>query len=91
MVQLVIPGIYKVPNLDFSTLFKREVAPWLVWFSWLCIVPQSEASLVQFLLRAHARVPGSVLVRAHTKGNQSMFLSLSFSPPSPPSKIKIVN
>ena len=34
--------------------------PWLVWLSWLGIVPQSKRSLVQFLVRAHAWVVGSV-------------------------------
>lgn len=41
----------------------------------LGIIAQSEGSLVQFPLRAHARVVGSVRGGIRTRGNQSMFLS----------------
>ena len=50
-----------------------------MWLSWLSLVPQSERSLVQFPVRAHAYI-------AELRGNWSMFLSLSFSLPFPLSK-----
>ena len=34
--------------------------PWPVCLSWLSVVPQSKRSLVQFLVKAHAWVEGSV-------------------------------
>ena len=50
------------------TLFKRiwswksktVLQPWLVWLSWLGVVPQNERSPVQVPVRAHAWVANSV-------------------------------
>ena len=39
---------------------RKWVLPWLVWLSWLGIVPWSKLSPVRFLVRAHAWVAGSV-------------------------------
>ena len=50
--------------------------PWLVWLSWLGVVPQSERLLVRFLVRSYAWVVGSVPgVGAPTRGDRLMFLS----------------
>ena len=63
--------------------------PWLVWFSGLGIVPQSERLLVRFPVRAHAWVVGQVLSWGHGRGNRCMFLLhidvslLLFHPPFP--------
>ena len=52
----------------------------------LGVVLQSKRSPVQFLVRAHAWVAVLSSVKARARGNWSMFLSLSFSLPSPLSK-----
>ena len=61
----------------------QQLVPWLVWFSWLGIILQSERSRVQFLVRAHAWVAGLVL-----SWRQVINVSLShqcFSPSLSPS------
>ena len=45
------------------------------------VIPQSEKPPVQFPVRVHAWVAFEFLARV--QGNQSLFLSLSFSLPSP--------
>ena len=40
----------------WSLEIKGEIEPWPVWLSWLGIIPQSERSLVRFLVRAHVWV-----------------------------------
>ena len=63
--------------------------PWLVWLSGLSADLRTSGSLVQFPVRAHARVAGQVLSRGDVRGNHTiMFLSLSFSFPSLLSKDK---
>ena len=50
---------------------------------------QTKGSLVRFPIRAHAWVVGQDPSRGHTTGNHTLiFLSLSFSFPSPLSKNK---
>ena len=62
---------------------------WLVWLSGLSTGVQTKGSLVRFPVRAHAWVAGQVCSRGHARGNHTlMFLSLSFSLPSPVSKNK---
>ena len=61
--------------------------PWPAWLSWLSIVPQIKRMLVQFPVRAHGLCAWS-LGGVHEKGNQSIFLSFSFSLPFPLSKNK---
>ena len=60
-----------------------------MWLSWLVIVPQSERLLVQFLVRAHAWVVDSILVRVHMMFLSCISVSLpSLSPSFPVSKNK---
>ena len=50
---------------------------------------QTKALLVQFPVRAHAWATGQIPSRGHARGNHTLiFLSLSFSFPSPLSKNK---
>ena len=45
----------------YKVTFKvSQEQTWLVWLSWLGTVPQIERSQVQFPVRAHAWVVGSV-------------------------------
>ena len=61
--------------------------PWLVWLSGLHARLQSKGSPVGFPVRAHAWVAGQVPSSGSKRGNHTLvFLSLSFSCPSPPSK-----
>ena len=61
----------------------------LVWLSELSTSLRTKGSPVQFLVRAQAWVVGQVPGGGHTRGNHTlMFLSLSFSLPSPLSKDK---
>ena len=63
--------------------------PWLVWLSGLSAELRTKGTLVQFPVRAHAWVAGQVPSRGYVRGNHTlMFLSLSFSLPSPLSKNK---
>ena len=92
--------IFKV-ILKIATLLKKKIKwiynfelnkklwPWLVWLSGLSASLWTERSLVRFPVRAHAWVAGQV--REATNWCISctlMFLSLSFSLPSPLSKNK---
>ena len=78
---------------ELNLFLKDDFATQLVWLSWLDVVLQSVKSLVQF--RA-GHMPGlqiRSLVRAHARGNPSVFLtsvflSISFSLFSPLSEIK---
>ena len=62
--------------------------PWLVWLSGSSIGLRTERSLVWFPVRAHTWVAGQVSGWGHARSSLLMFLSLSFSLPSPFSKIK---
>ena len=58
--------------------------PWLVWLSGSSTSLQSKGSLVRSQFRARAWVAGQVPHGGHARGNHTlMFLSLSFSFPSP--------
>ena len=60
-----------------------------MWLRWLGTRLQTRRSLVQFPVRAHAWVAGQVPSGGRMRGNHTvMFLSLSFSLPSPFSKNK---
>ena len=62
--------------------------PWLVWLSGLSVGLRTKESSVRFSVRAHASVAGQVPSREHARFNHTlMFLSLSFSFPSPFLKI----
>ena len=72
------------PNYFSSSIKTRYVLPWLVWLSGLSASLQTKVSPVQFPVRAHAWVAGQVPSRGRTRGNHTlMFVSLSFSLPSP--------
>ena len=58
-----------------------------MWLSWWGIILQSERSLVQFPVRAHAWVAGSVPGWGMCGKQPIVFLSLSFYVPSPSLKI----
>ena len=62
-------------SVCLSVSQKSIKMPWPTWLSWLVIILQTEGPQVQFLVRAHAWVTGSVPGRVCMKGNQSMFLS----------------
>ena len=63
---------------------KKWMEPWLVWLTGLSAGLQTQGLSVQFPVRAHAWVKGQVPSRVRARGNHtSMFLSLSFSLPSP--------
>ena len=66
--------------------YYNECQPWPVWLSWLGTVLQTERSWFDSQSGHLPRLRVQFLARAHTKGNQSMLLSLSFSLPSPLSK-----
>ena len=58
--------------------------PWFVWLSGLSASLKTKGSPVQFPVEAHAWVVGQVSGEGHTIGKHTlMFLSLSFSFPSP--------
>ena len=74
----------------FKTL-RMIVLPWLVWLRGLSAGLRTKGSPVQFPVRAHAWVVGQDLSRGHSRDNHTlMFLSLSFSFPSPVSKYKSI-
>ena len=84
----------KLSHFKNHLIIKMEDVLWLLWFSGLSVLPQTKRSPVQFLVRAHAWVVGSVLVGGVQEATNLcfsctlMFLSLSFSLPSPLSKNK---
>ena len=66
------------------------VWPGLVWLSGLSTSLRAEGLLVQFPIGAHACVMGQVPIGGCTRGSHTpVFLSLSFSLPSPLSKNKV--
>ena len=76
----------KIPCPDMT--YKNTSYTWLVWLSGLSAGLQTKGLPVRFPVRAHAWVVGQVPSRGHMRGNHTlMFLSLSFSLPSPLSKI----
>ena len=69
-------------------LFNAGSMSWLVKLSGLSATLRTKGSLVQFLFRARTCVLGQVPSWGCTRDNHAvMFLSLSFSLPSPLSKI----
>ena len=75
-------------HLERLTL-KGTHLPWLAWLSGLRVGLWTKGSPVWFPVRAHAWVAGQVPSRGCMRGNCTvMFLSLSFSLPSPPSTNK---
>ena len=54
---------------------KKYGPSWLVWLSGLNASLQTQRSLVQFPVRAHAWVVGQVPSWGHERGNGSMFLN----------------
>ena len=77
---------------DLSYKIIRKLLPWLVWFSGLNTGLRARRSWVWLPGRAHVWDAGQVPSGGHVKGNHTlMFLSLSFSFPSPLSKNKITS
>ena len=66
------------------------IHPWLMRLSAaLSVGLRTKESPVCFPVRAHSWVAGQVPIKEHVRGNHTlMFLSLSFSLPSPLSKNK---
>ena len=79
-------------NCNHNCLFpKRKRKSWLVWLSGLRASLQTKGSPVQFPVRAQAWVAGQVPGGRLVRGNHTlMFLSLSFSLPSPLTKNKLI-
>ena len=68
---------------------EMALEPWLVWLSGWSASLKTKGLPVQFPVRAHAWVAGQVPSRGHARGNHTLiFLSPSFSFPSPLSKNK---
>ena len=65
-----------------------KIGPDWEWLSGLGILMQTKRLLVQFLVRAYAWVVGQVPDWGLARDYQSMFLSVTFSLPSPLSKNK---
>ena len=79
----------QIIDLCRTDAFKKLEEPWLVWLIALSSGLCTKGSLVRFPVRAHAWLAGQVLSGGHLRGNHTlMFLSLSFSFPSPLSKNK---
>ena len=70
--------LYRSPSVKISSVARPGVAQWIECHLW------ARGSLVQFPVRAHTWVAGGPRKGDHT----SLFLSLSFSLPSPLSKNK---
>ena len=67
---------------------KFDRGPWLVWLSGLSASLWTKGLLVWFPVRVHAWDTGQVPGGGHMRGNNTlMFLSISFSLPSPSLKI----
>lgn len=54
---------------EVSRCDKRDRLARPVCFSWLSVVPRTKGSPVQFLVRAHAQVVGSIPSRVHAGDN----------------------
>ena len=68
----------------YETQIKQHVEPWLVWLSGLSARLRLKELPVWFPVRTHVWVAGQVPRRGRTRGSHTlMFLSLSFSLPSP--------
>ena len=75
-------------GLGMGTI-RKTVPLWLVWLSGMSAGLWTKGSRVQLPIRAHTWVVGQVPSRGCTRGKHTlMFLSLSFSFPSPLSKNK---
>ena len=88
-IWLIFSPEFQSPYLHFSSpckkgQFKMEFKPWLLWFNGLNMGLPTNRSQVQFLVRARAWVAGQVPSWGSTRSNHMLvFLSLSFSFPSP--------
>ena len=72
-----------------SSFYKTVVLTCPVWLSRLSASLGTKGSLVKFPVRAQAWVMGQIPSKGFMRGNHTlMFLSLSFSLPSPLSKNK---
>ena len=70
-------------------MYVYNLESWLVWPSRLSTGLRTKGLPVQFPVSTHAWVAGQVSSGVHVRGNYTlMFLSLSFSFPSPLSKNK---
>ena len=92
-----IPGYYFAYRYHYGFLeshfqyirINKIIMPWLVWCSGLRAGLQTKGLPVQFPVRANAWVAVWIPSKGCTRGNHTlMFLSLSFSLPSPLSKTK---
>ena len=82
--------VFQIPaNPPERVHYTKTVWPWLVWLSRLSTGLQTKGLPVCFSVRAHIWVGGQVPSWGCTRGNHTlMFLSLSFSFPSPLAKNK---
>ena len=84
-----ITGALRQINMAQMKKQIKTPEPWLVWLSGLGTRLRTKGSPVQFPVTVHAWVAGQVSSRGHVSSNHTLiFLSLSFSPPSPLSKNK---
>ena len=68
---------------------KEYIKPWLLWLSGLSAGLRTKGSQVHFPVRAQVWVSGQVPSKGWVRSNNTLvFLSLSFSIPSPLSKNK---
>ena len=90
---VTLPFILIAIIIIFILIFLNP--PWLVWLNWLGVVPQSERSLVQFLVKAHAWLRILAQLGRRWKATDqcfsltSMFLS-PFLSPSLPLSLKLI-
>ena len=75
-------------SCQFWFLYKKETSALAVWVRALSTRLWTERSLVQFPVSTHALVAGQAPGWGNMRGIWLMFLSISFSLPSPLSKIK---
>ena len=76
-------------HIKYFSIKKKNPESWTVWLSRLGVIPQNEGLQCD---SQSGHMPGLQVrspVRALMKGNQSMFLSLSFSLPTPLPKNKL--
>ena len=79
--------LWCLSNKAYYIQCKNLNVPWLAWLSGLSVGLWTKWWPVQFPVRAHAWFAGQVPSRGSARGNHKlMFLSLSFSLPSPLSK-----
>ena len=85
----------KSPSISVIQFYSKKISNaalvilfWLVWLSGLSAGLQTKGSLVEFPIRTHSWIADQVPSTGHMRSNHTLtFPSLSFSFPSPFSKI----